>query len=89
MTTALDRGERDQLAALVDHLPAVPDNDTKLVRVDEPLLELAVALPGQFSAAFSSEPIGRAAGTVADRLQLSVPMTALLAMKTKLAGNPR
>ncbi|WP_371493443.1 hypothetical protein OG871_39215 [Kitasatospora sp. NBC_00374] len=88
MTTALDRGERDQLAALVEALSAVPGNDSKSVRVDETLLETAVALLGQLSAAFRDEPISRAAGTVADRLQLSVPMTAILAMKTKLeAGN--
>ncbi|MFB7909816.1 hypothetical protein ACFC1T_25605 [Kitasatospora sp. NPDC056076] len=56
--------------------------------MDEALLELGVALLGQFSAAFHGEPIGRAAGIVADRLQLSVPMTAILAMKNKMeAGN--
>lgn len=52
--------------------------------MDETLLELAVALLGQFSAAFGDEPIGRAAGTVADRLQLSVPMTAILTLNRKL-----
>ncbi|MFE2728147.1 hypothetical protein [Kitasatospora sp. NPDC059327] len=84
MTTALDRGERDQLAALLERLPAVPGNDSKSVRVDETLLEAAVALLGQFSAAFTGEPVGRAAGIVADRLQLSVPMTAILALRKSL-----
>ncbi|MFG3043287.1 hypothetical protein ACGFYZ_40960 [Streptomyces sp. NPDC048330] len=88
MTTALDRGERDQIAALVQALPAVPGTGTKSVRVDVALLELAVVLLGQYSAAFGDEPVGRAAGTVADRLQFSVPMTAILAMKTQLeSGN--
>ncbi|WP_369184919.1 hypothetical protein [Streptomyces sp. Y1] len=84
MTTALDRADRDQLAAIVAALPAVPGKDTRSVRVDGPLLEAAVALLGQFSLAFCDEPIGRAAGTIADRLQLSVPMTAILALKHQL-----
>lgn len=55
--------------------------------MDEALLEAAVALLGQFSLSFTGEPIGRAAGTVADRLQLSVPMTAILAMKSRLEAD--
>ncbi|WP_354637069.1 hypothetical protein [Kitasatospora camelliae] len=84
--TTLDRGGRDRLAALADHLPASPGKGAKTVPVDEELLELAVVLLGQFSAAFLDEPIGRAACTVAERLQVSVPLTAILALEDDTIG---
>ncbi|WP_354638060.1 hypothetical protein [Kitasatospora camelliae] len=65
-------------------MPAAPGADARSVSVDEEVLELAVVLLGQFSLAFGDEPIGTAAMTVADRLQLSVPMVSLLALKNKL-----
>ncbi|MFG2825466.1 hypothetical protein ACGFX4_39325 [Kitasatospora sp. NPDC048365] len=46
----------------------------------------AVALLGQFSVAFTGEPIARAAATVADRLQLTMPMTGLLALSAQLGA---
>ncbi|MER8188548.1 hypothetical protein [Kitasatospora sp. NPDC094015] len=84
MRTTLDRQGRDQLAALVDQLPAVPRHGSRTIPVDDVLLELTAVLVGQLSAAFRDEPIGRAADVVADRLQLSVPMTSILALKSKV-----
>ncbi|MER8188180.1 hypothetical protein [Kitasatospora sp. NPDC094015] len=87
MRTTLDREGRNQLAALVDQLPAVPPDGSRTIPVDNTLLELAATLVGQLSATFHDEPLGRAAGLVADRLQLSVPMTAILALKSKVEAH--
>ncbi|KJS61423.1 hypothetical protein VM95_14755 [Streptomyces rubellomurinus] len=52
--------------------------------MDETLLEVAIVMLGLFSAAFADEPIGRATGMVAGRLELNVPMTAILALRNSL-----
>ncbi|MFB7664040.1 hypothetical protein ACFC1R_08840 [Kitasatospora sp. NPDC056138] len=86
MTTTLDRGIREGLTALVDRLPVVPGKEATSVRVDEALLEVAIVMLGQLSAAFADEPIGRAARMVPGRLELNVPLTAMIALKNKLGS---
>ncbi|MEU9133071.1 hypothetical protein AB0D08_34065 [Kitasatospora sp. NPDC048540] len=88
METITGRTERDHLASLLDELPQRPGSHSRNVRVDAALLELAAAMLQQLSAAFPDERIGRAAGSVADRIRLNVPLTAILALKSTLeAGN--
>ncbi|GJF31069.1 hypothetical protein KNE206_37690 [Kitasatospora sp. NE20-6] len=81
MTTAPDRSGRDQLAATVDCMARAPATGVRGVRVDDSLVEATVALLDHLRQTHPGEPIARAARVVADRLQLCVPMTAVLAAK--------
>ncbi|MEU9130445.1 hypothetical protein AB0D08_20500 [Kitasatospora sp. NPDC048540] len=78
MTTRLGRADRDRLAAAVLHPSGGAGRKAPAARVDEVVLEAAIALLCQYAAGAADEPIGRAAATVAGRLQLCVPMTALV-----------
>ncbi|MER8186057.1 hypothetical protein [Kitasatospora sp. NPDC094015] len=84
MTTILERAGRDRLAAALDRLPTTPEEGGASVPVDAAALEAVVAVLGQYAAQFADEPLGRAVGTLAGRLRLRVPMTALLRLDKEL-----
>ncbi|WP_371502518.1 hypothetical protein OG871_35750 [Kitasatospora sp. NBC_00374] len=86
MKTALERDGRDRLAAALDRLPAVSEDRASSVTLDTTVVEAVVAVLGQYSAVFADEPIGRAAATIADRLQLRVPMTSLLRLDKEVGA---